>query len=52
MSMVGEIDYFLGIQVKEMDDGIFISQNKYVRNLIKKFDLERQPINEPQPLLT
>ncbi|CAM8894044.1 unnamed protein product [Rhodiola kirilowii] len=40
MSMVGEMCYFLGLQVKQKVDGIFISQSKYVRNLIKKFDLE------------
>ncbi|CAM8947906.1 unnamed protein product [Rhodiola kirilowii] len=41
MSMVGEMCYFLGLQVKQKADGIFISQSKYARNLIKKFDLEK-----------
>ncbi|CAM8930697.1 unnamed protein product [Rhodiola kirilowii] len=41
MSMVGEMNYFLGLQVKQKDDGIFISKSKYARNLIKKFDLEK-----------
>ncbi|CAM8934054.1 unnamed protein product [Rhodiola kirilowii] len=41
MSMVGELSYFLGLQVKQKMDGIFISQGKYARNLIKKFDLEK-----------
>ncbi|CAM8997411.1 unnamed protein product [Rhodiola kirilowii] len=41
ISMVGELSYFLGLQVKQKMDGIFISQSKYVRNLIKKFDLEK-----------
>ncbi|CAM8969150.1 unnamed protein product [Rhodiola kirilowii] len=41
MSMVGEMNYFLGLQVKQKDNGIFISQSKYTRNLIKKFDLEK-----------
>ncbi|CAM8889521.1 unnamed protein product [Rhodiola kirilowii] len=41
MSMVGEMNYFLGLQVKQKDDDIFISQSKYARNLIKKFDLEK-----------
>ncbi|CAM8990526.1 unnamed protein product [Rhodiola kirilowii] len=41
MSMVGEMNYFLGLQVKQKDDGIFISQSKYAKNLIKKFDLEK-----------
>ncbi|CAM8877439.1 unnamed protein product [Rhodiola kirilowii] len=41
MSMVGEMCYFLGLQVKQKEDWIFISQSKYARNLIKKFDLEK-----------
>ncbi|CAM8893067.1 unnamed protein product [Rhodiola kirilowii] len=41
MSMVGEMNYFLVLHVKYKDDGIFISQSKYARNLIKKFDLEK-----------
>ncbi|CAM8917661.1 unnamed protein product [Rhodiola kirilowii] len=41
MSIVGELSYFLGLQVKQKMDGIFISQSKYSRNLIKKFDLEK-----------
>ncbi|CAM8966050.1 unnamed protein product [Rhodiola kirilowii] len=41
MSMVGEMNYFLGLQVIQKDDGIFISQSKYAKNLIKKFDLEK-----------
>ncbi|CAM8980921.1 unnamed protein product [Rhodiola kirilowii] len=41
MSMVGEMNYFLGLQVTQKEDGIFISQSKYAKNLIKKFDLEK-----------
>ncbi|CAM8896077.1 unnamed protein product [Rhodiola kirilowii] len=41
MSMVGEMNYFLGLQVIQKDDDIFISQSKYAKNLIKKFDLEK-----------
>ena len=40
MSMVGELNYFLGLQVKQRKDVIFISQEKYAKNLIKKFDLD------------
>ena len=40
MSMVGELTYFLGLQVKQMNEGIFISQSKYAKNLMKKFGLE------------
>ncbi|CAM8895746.1 unnamed protein product [Rhodiola kirilowii] len=52
MSMVGEMNYFLGLQVTQREDGIFISQSKYAQNLIKKFDLEKQVTNELRPLLT
>ncbi|CAM8957032.1 unnamed protein product [Rhodiola kirilowii] len=41
MSMVGEMTYFLGLQVKQKSDGIYFSQSKYARNLIKKFELEK-----------
>ncbi|XP_031091095.1 uncharacterized protein LOC115996096 [Ipomoea triloba] len=40
MSMVGQLMYFLGLQVKQGSDGYFISQEKYANNLTKKFDLE------------
>ncbi|KAG9449455.1 hypothetical protein H6P81_009420 [Aristolochia fimbriata] len=40
MSMVGKLAYFLGFQIKQRAYGIFISQEKYARNLVKKFGLE------------
>ena len=40
MSVVGELTYFLGLQVKQSRDGIFISQRKYAKNLVKKFGLQ------------
>ena len=40
MSMVGELNYFLGLQVKQREDGIFISQEKYAKNLVKRFSLD------------
>nr|GEV32654.1 uncharacterized mitochondrial protein AtMg00810-like [Tanacetum cinerariifolium] len=33
-----ELTFFLGLQVMQRDDGIFISQDKYVANILKKFD--------------
>ncbi|TYK30678.1 putative gag-pol polyprotein [Cucumis melo var. makuwa] len=41
MSMVGELSCFLGLQIKQKNDGIFIAQEKYARNMIKKFGLEQ-----------
>nr|XP_023909373.1 uncharacterized protein LOC112021037 [Quercus suber] len=40
ISMVGELNYFLGLQVKQRKDGIFISQEKYAKNLFKRFGLD------------
>ena len=40
MSMMGELTYFLGFQVKQMKDGIFIFQEKYVKDLLKRFGME------------
>ncbi|GKD58139.1 putative ribonuclease H-like domain-containing protein, partial [Tanacetum coccineum] len=38
MSSMGEHTFFLGLQVKQQPDGIFISQDKYVADILKKFD--------------
>ncbi|GKF37782.1 putative ribonuclease H-like domain-containing protein, partial [Tanacetum coccineum] len=38
MSSIGELTFFLGLQVKQKEDGIFISQDKYVAEILKKFD--------------
>ncbi|GKA71996.1 putative ribonuclease H-like domain-containing protein, partial [Tanacetum coccineum] len=37
MSSMGELTFFLGLQVKQKDNGIFISQDKYVGEILKKF---------------
>ncbi|GJX79486.1 uncharacterized mitochondrial protein-like protein [Tanacetum coccineum] len=37
MSFIGELIFFLGLQVKQKEDGIFISQDKYVTEILKKF---------------
>ncbi|KAK9930160.1 hypothetical protein M0R45_027212 [Rubus argutus] len=40
MSMCGELNYFLGLQVRQLTDGMFLSQTKYAENLVKKFGLD------------
>ena len=40
MSMIGELTHFLGLQIHQQDSGIFLSQSKYAKNLVKKFGLE------------
>ena len=55
MSMMGELNYFLGLQIKQRKDGIFINQAKYTKELIKRFGLEgartsKTPMLPPQSL--
>ena len=40
MSMMGELNFFLGLQIKQLKEGTFINQAKYIRDLLKKFNLE------------
>nr|GEV63533.1 copia protein [Tanacetum cinerariifolium] len=40
MSMMGELNFFLGLQIKQMKDRIFFNQSKYVKEMLKKFGLE------------
>ena len=40
MSMVGELTYFSGLQVKQTNKEIYINQTKYAKNLVKQFGLE------------
>ncbi|GJS02393.1 reverse transcriptase domain-containing protein [Tanacetum coccineum] len=40
MSAMGEMTFFLGLQVKQLPDGLFISQDKYVKDMLTKFDME------------
>jgi hypothetical protein len=46
MPMMGELTFFLGIQVKQTKEGIFIHQVKYMKDLIKKFNMaELKPMS-------
>jgi len=48
MSMIGELSFFLGLQVNQLKIGIFISQIKYVKELLKKFTMEDyKPVSTP-----
>jgi hypothetical protein len=37
MFMMGELKYFLGFQMKQLQEGTFISQTKYIQDILKKF---------------
>ena len=39
MSMIGELSYFLGLQIKQLKNGTFVSQGKYIKDMIKKFGM-------------
>ncbi|GJY11705.1 putative ribonuclease H-like domain-containing protein [Tanacetum coccineum] len=48
MSMMGELNFFLGLQIKQMKDGIFFNQSKYIKEMLKKFGLEdSKPMKTP-----
>nr|GEV88320.1 putative ribonuclease H-like domain-containing protein [Tanacetum cinerariifolium] len=56
ISLMGELTFFLGLQVKQKKDGIFISQDKYVAKILRKFRLTDRkststPIDTEKPLL-
>ncbi|GJV58384.1 putative ribonuclease H-like domain-containing protein [Tanacetum coccineum] len=56
MSSMRELTFFLGLQVKQQADGIFISQDKYVADILKKFDfatvkIASTPLEPNKPLL-
>jgi hypothetical protein len=48
MSMMGELNYFLGFQVKQLKDDTFISQTKYTQDLLKRFGMnDAKPAKTP-----
>ncbi|RVW85006.1 hypothetical protein CK203_037628 [Vitis vinifera] len=40
MSMMGELNFFFGLQIKQLKEGTFINQAKYIRDLFKRFNME------------
>ena len=40
MSMMGELNFFLGLQIKQLNEGTFINQVKYIKNFLKRFNIE------------
>jgi len=48
MSMMGELKFFLGIQINQCKDGVYVHQSKYTKELLNKFKLEEcKEMNTP-----
>ena len=48
MSFIGELTYFLGLQVQQNKDSIFLSQTKYCKRILKNYDMEdSKPVCTP-----
>jgi hypothetical protein len=48
ISRIGELSYFLGFQIKQMKNGTFVSQGKYIKDVLKKFGMdEAKAISTP-----
>jgi hypothetical protein len=40
MSLLGELSFFLGLQISQSNEGIFVSRTKYIREMINRFGME------------
>jgi hypothetical protein len=48
MSMMGELKYFLGFQIKQLQEGTFIFHTRYIQDILKKFGMKNvKPIKTP-----
>ena len=48
MSLHGELNFFLGLQIIQSNEGIFIHQTKYIKDMLKKFKFEDcKPVSTP-----
>ena len=48
MSLLGELHFFLGLQIIQSNEGIFIHQTKYIKDMLKKIEFEDcKPVSTP-----
>ena len=48
MSMIGELSFFLGLQITQSAEGLFLSQEKYLKEILKRFQMEdSSPVSTP-----
>jgi hypothetical protein len=53
MSMMGELTFFFGIQVKQTKQGTFVHQAKYTKDLMKKFNIaDLKPVSTSMSMTT
>jgi hypothetical protein len=46
--MMGELNFFLGVQIKQSKEGTFVHQGKYTKDVLKKFDMaDAKPLSIP-----
>jgi hypothetical protein len=51
--MMGELTFFLGLQIKQTREGMFVHQGKYTKDLLRKFDMgEAKPLSTPMLTMT
>lgn len=46
MSMMGVLNYFLGLQIKQLKEGTAIHQQKYIKELLNKYEMENSKTND------
>jgi hypothetical protein len=47
--MIRELSYFLGLQIKQLKNGMFVSQGKYIKDMLKKFSMiDSKAISTPK----
>jgi hypothetical protein len=53
MSMMGELQFFLGLQIKQAKEGTFVHQAKYTKDILKKFNMDdSKPLSTPMSMTT
>jgi hypothetical protein len=53
ISMMGELTFFLGIDIKQMKQGTFVHKTKYMKDLMKKFNMaELKPVSTSMSITT
>ena len=51
MSMIGQLSYFLGLQISQTSAGMFLSQAKYLKDMLKRYGMEYcAPMSTPMTI--